>query len=464
MSLTSSLYSGISGLSATGNALQVIGDNIANSTTTGFKSSSYSFQDLLTQTIATQSGTAQVGRGTALGEISSDFSTGSLESTGNTTDLAIGGDGFFVVEDSSSNSLYYTRAGEFSFDNDGYLTNPEGYIVQGWKLDDSGDAVGAVTDILLESLTSPPQESDQVTLIANLDSDAENLSTLTDVWDATESPPISDLNYEYQTSITVYDSLGSTHDLSVYFDKTDTASEWEYIITCDPSEDSRAGFDATIYQGLLASGTITFSDSSGSILGMTLSTLDDATPAWTAATTDSNGYLQFQCDFIGGTDTEMDIEFNIGSRWDGTTWANDASSTTQYATSSTTTFQSATGYGAGDLQGVDVDTDGVITGTYSNGALVPLYQVALADFQNPNGLTKVGGNLYQETNDSGDAITNYAGTSGLGSISPSSLEQSNVDIATEFVRMIEIQRAYQANSKIITTVDSMLSDTISMKR
>jgi len=143
---------------------------------------------------------------------------------------------------------------------------------------------------------------------------------------------------------------------------------------------------------------------------------------------------------------------------------NDSLSTTQYASASTTVFQTGNGYGSGDLQSFTVDSDGVITGQYSNGQVIPLYKVALAKFQNNNGLSKEGGNLYSQTRLSGDPITNSPGTNGLGSISANSLEQSNVDIADEFVKMITTQRGYQANSKIITTTDSMLADVIAMKR
>ena len=170
MSLSSSLFSGISGLSTLGNAMQIIGDNIANVNTVGFKSSSFAFQDLLSQSVSTLSGTSQVGRGTALGDIQASFAQGSFESTGNTTDLAVGGDGFFVLNEQGTENLYYSRAGNFNFNESGYLTNPEGYVVQGWQLDNSGDDVGSITDIVMSSFTSPPQVTDNVEVIVNLDS------------------------------------------------------------------------------------------------------------------------------------------------------------------------------------------------------------------------------------------------------------------------------------------------------
>lgn len=469
MSLTSSLYSGISGLSTLGNSMQIIGDNIANVNTVAFKGSNYTFQDLLSQSVATQSGTSQVGRGTALGNISANFQQGSFESTGNTTDLAIGGKGFFVLREAGSNSQFYTRAGNFSFNNDGFLTSPEGYVVQGWALDeDTGEDVGSISDIVLNSFTSPPRQTDQLTVITNLDADASSKSLiLEDAWDATNAPPMAATSYEYQSTVKAYDSLGSTHDITIYYDIIDGTSNWEYVVTCNPQEDRRGFIGAgDPSAGLLARGQIDFSASSGTITNLTLENLTTggaaAARGWTASALNPDGYFEFSADFLGGVPLAVDLD--IGTRWDGTGFANSSLTTTQYARASSTTFQSSTGYGAGDLQGVSVGTDGIVTGSYSNGQLIPLYRVALASFQNEQGLFKLGGNLYQETNESGDPVTNHPGTNGLGSITPNSLEQSNVDIANEFVKMITTQRGYQANSKIITTVDDMLAETIQMKR
>ena len=476
MSLSSSLFSGISGLSTLGNAMQIIGDNIANVNTVGFKGSSFTFQDLLSQSVATLSGTSQVGRGTALGEITASFEQGSFESTGNTTDLAIGGAGFFVLKEAGTLNNFYSRAGNFSFDQNGFLTNPEGYIVQGWALDANGNDAGSITDIAMSSFTSPPSATDNIEVIVNLDSDGTNHSmgdgALADAWDATDATPITEDAYEYLTSLRAYDSLGSTHDITLYFDKDDADSTYEFIVTCNPSEDFRTNSDGDVlaesgddYAGLLAGGKITF-DSSGSMTGVELwqkngdgseVQLDESEGET------SNGYFTFDGVFFENADTQT-IELNLGTRYNGSTWANSSLSTSQYASASTTTFQSANGYGAGDLEGVNVDVDGVITGSYSNGQLIPLYRVGLAKFQNEQGLFKEGGNLYSATRESGSAITNRPGTNGLGSIAPNALEQSNVDIANELVKMITTQRGFQANSKIITVTDAMLAELINIKR
>jgi len=480
MSLSSSLFSGISGLSTLGNAMTVIGDNIANVNTVGFKSSRVSFQDVLSQTVSTTAGTAQVGRGTSLADITSSFSQGSFESTDSTTDLAIGGAGFFLVRDPANlNNEYYTRAGQFRFDKDGNFINPAGYIVRGWVLDQNGQDTGSISDITLSSFTSPPSATDRMTVVTNLDSGAQDLSAnLYLEWDAQNAVPIADTAYEYQTTVKVYDSLGDTHDLTVYYD-VGVGSTWEFIVTCNPGEDNRAGAQARLGLGdngvgMLGRGEIEFNTSSGVITDINWTEFTPAagdydltTGTWTVRTEAAdltNGYFTLAPDFLGGSPLNVELDFGSVYSSGSGAWLNDSLSTTQFAVSSTTIFQSATGYGAGDLQSVTVGTDGAITGQYSNGEVIPLYRVALAKFQNVQGLHKEGGNLYRETRLSGVPITARPGTNGLGSIAPNSLEQSNVDIATEFVRMIATQRGFQANSKIITVTDQMLAELINLKR
>ncbi len=479
MALSSALFSGITGLSSLGEAMQVIGDNIANVNTVGFKSSTFTFQDLLSQAVATQAGTAQVGKGVTLSDICQSFAQGSFETTSSTTDLAIGGSGFFQLRESESTNMFLTRAGNFRFDRDGYLVNPEGYVVQGWELNDDGEDVSSTTDVRLDSFTSPPSASDEIELILNLDeSETEaNIGDIQDAWipfdgtNYTETPMGANQSL-YQTSIKVYDNLGATHDITAYFDKTATDHVWEFVLTCNPEEDERAGFDAgddRYARGLLARGELTFEESSGKIgdMSLWLCTGHDGTDPEFGAELDADdanasGYLEFTTEFISGE--SQPIALNFGSFSDGTNWAPDSLTTTQYSKASTTVFQSSTGYGAGDLQGVNVDVDGVITGIYSNGEVIPLYRVAVADVVNPSGLEKVGGNLFKTTRLSGEAPTYHPGTNGTGNIAPNSLEQSNVDIANEFVKMITTQRGFQANSKIITVTDQMLAELINLKR
>lgn len=483
MGLTSSLFSGVSGLSALGNSMTVIGDNIANVNTVGFKSSRVLFQDILSQTVATQSGSAQVGRGTSLGDVTAAFDQGSFESTESTTDLAIGGEGFFIVRDpNNTENEFYTRAGSFRFDKDGNFVNSAGYLVRGWELsrnETTGDVedTGSITDINLASFTSPPEETDRVKVIANLDAQGDNNSVgadaLSAAWngDLALDSNIGDTAFEYQTTIKVYDSLGSTHDITIYFDKGDNDNEYEYIVTCNPAEDKRV-FAAPLvpgdsFNGLLGRGTLQFTSSG--VLGNTAMTFErlESGGTWVAPAVPAdltNQHFTFEPDFLGGTGTAMSVELNFGTAHDGANWVPDSLATTQFSSASTTVFQTATGYGTGDLQSISVDVDGAITGQYSNGQVTPLFRVALAKFQNSQGLFKEGGNLFRATRNSGERVTGKPGANGLGSIASNSLEQSNVDISNEFVKMITAQRGFQANSKIVTTVDTMLSDVIAMKR
>jgi len=911
MSLTSSLYAGTSGLGNTGRALQVTSNNISNINTIGFKKGTATFADTLYQTIGTNAGASQVGLGMNVDNVAQVFTDGSLETTSNATDLAIGGDGFFVVSDSGSEETYYTRAGNFSLDESGALVSSAGYNLQGWYVrGDTGDSFGAVTDLILTEFTSPPDATNEMTVITNLDSDTESFSTVLSnlfKYDVEADSTMDSDGYEYQTVVTAYDSLGSPHEVTVYYDKQ-SDTNWEYVIACDPDEDQRALVKDTQSAGLLARGIISFSESSGEIVSMTMeelsgvvgnvevsgsntvhdvhfqvedfetiqqdgygismtfdgdvwefdpsslpstysdaeilysdstsvyivldpessggdqeadlkisldeyatagdtlsfdindptdlhvqdienavykgdafsnttvsindpdvmtadaenisliwnpytetwswsnpekaaadgtlisesnvisgintysvdpssititnadtmsmvvedlnlswdgtswdwnqslkdtditvtdassvvsdptpdvsvktsgvdgaatlagdytltwdgaawtatttsgSTIDTVTPtanglevtvhsgtasdpstievvldepmtidapqvidftidstppaeyanatieaanqeinidfdgdtsndvtidvvtgilpnvmaagdtftfnidpnaapteyanatitgdatscsidldgsgneddkedivftfkedlrsgrftdplvdrsvitfdiegstAWRTVTTDEaeeTGYYQFSVDFLGGElgSTDTDIAFNIGSKFDGNNWINSSLSSTQYATSSSTTYQDADGYASGDLTGLEVDSDGLVTGSYSNGEGLALFKIALADFNNVNGLKSMGGNLYSATTDSGAAITNKPGENGLGTLSSYALEMSNVDISEEFVSMIELQTAYEANAKIISTVDEMMTTVIGMKR
>ncbi|MHB8150501.1 MAG: flagellar hook-basal body complex protein [Desulfobulbia bacterium] len=804
MGVSSSLYASISGLSTMGNAMSVLGDNVSNVNTIAFKSSRATFQDVLSQSVATAAGAAQVGRGVTMTTIDGIFAQGSFESTSTATDLAIGGQGFFMLRAAgSAEADMYTRAGEFRFDKEGFLVNPTGNFVQGWTLDTtSGERQGTIGDINLGK-TTPPVSTTGIQVIANVDSRKNNETTeqrLFDAWNGTNpslpvpTSPIDANAYEYTTAIKVYDSVGASHDLTVYFDRTTKDNQWEFLVTCEPSEDQRVlstGRDATgaldgtndeasIYTpdsaynyqnhkgaGALLYGVLDFS-TSGAISNMTAwnvppdGEVDPAQSTNLLTLGNTDQYYSFAANFTGATTNQM-IELNLGARYSGqatavsqvlvsgsaayatagtstpitketlwstvydstgtlvdtttpavvtfagydnsgtavngtytlaasdkvqdlldaldtafnvtstidatgkikmtdatggasglavttftfsaganpfgastattntfnvttakqqvvstaratttfpgttpinastpltsvfdstgvaltatdalafvgvrgdntpvnatftagtnfgspltapnnpptmqdlltwleeqfdaeasidgagrlvltdrvaddvaaagyhsqleitsitnalpgdsspfgaglfTTIAADASgedgsligdtmsinfstealSTTQYANSSTTIFQDQNGFAAGFLQSVSVDTAGIITGNYSNGQVLQRAQVALASFNNLAGLNKEGGNIFRETSESGAPITGPPATNGLGTISPNSLEQSNVDLGAEFVKLITTQRGFQANSKIITTTDEMLADLINIKR
>jgi flagellar hook protein FlgE len=285
MAISSSLYASISGLSTMGNAMSVLGDNVSNVNTVAYKSSRATFQDVLSQSVSTASGSKQVGRGVTLSTVDGLFAQGSFESSSTPTDMAIGGQGFFMLRSpDSSEASMYTRAGEFRFDLEGNLVNPVGYFVQGWTLDSDGDRSGTIGDLNIGKST-PPVTTTNVEVIANLDSriaDETNEERLFESWNgtnaalATPTPPIDSTKYEYTSSIKVYDSQGASHDVTIYFDKTTNNNEWEFMVTSDPTEDMRnlteneqqifapyQSIDYTVHKGAgaLMYGTIQFTTS-----------------------------------------------------------------------------------------------------------------------------------------------------------------------------------------------------------
>ncbi|MEA5088796.1 flagellar hook protein FlgE [Solidesulfovibrio sp.] len=548
--LGTAMWSGVSGLQANSTRMTTIGNNLSNTNTIGFKGARADFMDLMSATIGTAAGVGQVGRGVRVGAIVNDFSQGGLETTSENLDMAISGNGFFMVKQKSqvgsngkmlntgNTTNYYTRAGDFSFDKSGYLTTPTGLAVQGWKVDqnkiDSATAsgttlsqtpvAGEIQDIVLDSYSSPAKATTGVTVITNLDSDSKGAATrnpanndyfytMSKSWDGTTSPAMSSDNYTYQTTLKVYDANGSPHVLTTYYDKVmrDNGSEyWEYAVTCDPSEDGRKDANgAALYPnskeaGLLMVGTMTF-DSSGSMTNMSSYSLTSAytnaatfDPAdWGVAQT-SNGYPTFTANFKGVSNASFTdqanatpITLNLGMRnmggftdptgtgnlsgvtqnnpatlayFDPATLKINSNVTTNYATSSSTVFSSQNGYTAGLLTSVSVDANGVLTGSFSNGQTLQLWVLALSNFTNLQGLSREGNNLYKATLESGQGTTNRANSGSVGSVSGNTLESSNVDMATEMVNMIVTQRGFEANSKTITTVDSMLSEVIQLKR
>jgi flagellar hook protein FlgE len=426
MGIQSSLYSGVSGLATNGNAMSVIGNNIANSNTIGFKSGRTLFSDLLSSSISGSGGTSQVGRGVGLSVVDNLFSQGTFENTESNTDLAIEGPGFFMVRDPDGTSINYTRAGGFRFDSDGSLINPEGYPVQGYLLDSDGNTVGDITDIQVETRAfSPANPTSEITLSTNLNANSPY------VGDFKITDPTSTSNYA--ASIRVFDSLGNSHLMTTYFTKLDPATdplEWGFHITVDGAE-LTGGVSGSLME--VGSGTLTF-DTSGSLVST------DPDPAVTTADA-----LKWAND----SDQGQQITFNMD--------------TTQYSSESVVVSQLQDGYATGTLVKLDIDSDGNILGNYSNGEPRKLARLALAKFTNPGGLVKEGNNMFSVSDASGPAVIGTVG-SGVGKIFTNSLEQSNVDLAQEFVKMITTQRGFQANSRIITTTDEMLNELINLKR
>ncbi|MFZ7125682.1 MAG: flagellar hook protein FlgE [Desulfobacterales bacterium] len=406
-----SLFAGISGLNANATAMTVIGDNIANVNTTAFKTNRASFANVLSQSLG-GAGSNDVGRGVEFWGTTPVWSQGSLENTASPMDMAINGRGFFSVAGQSGEN-FYTRAGEFTFDRQGNLENPDGLVLQGYEVisenPDGTLSLGPIRNIQVPpESTSPPQATDTFTLDVNLDSGTA-------------------ANGTYTTALTVYDSLGNAIPLSIEFEKTGD-NQWTWQAS---SPAASAVVPST-------ASTITFDPDDGSLMT--------------------------------GTDPTITLTLNNGATIPDLTWdlydAGGATNgdVTQYASPSATSFQTQNGYPSGTLRSISVDEAGVVTGSYSNGELVPLFQVALVDFPTYYGLSKMGKNLYAASLESGDPMPGIPGTGRLGSVSPSAVEMSNVDLAQEFVKMITTQRAFQANSRVITTSDEILSELINIKR
>jgi len=396
-----SLYSGISGLKANTSAMAVIGDNIANVNTTGFKTSRVEFSNIFNATLG-QSKT-QIGRGVTMSGVSSNWNSGTMETTNTATDLALNGPGMFIVRNSANNGQYYTRAGQFEFNADNLLVNADGLEVQGYAIDAAGN-MGALGTITLPSGISTPQATTQLTMGINLDAGAAVGDT-------------------FDTTISVYDSLGNSVELNCNFTNTG-AGEWTCAITSSV-------------------GTATISPAVFEF---------DVNGVLTAPTSDP----EIEVTGLAGDDLSIDWLLSGASASHG--------AVTGYAGTSVKTSQTQDGYPSGMLQGIAVDEDGIFTALYSNGTMSPFAQIAVADFASYAGLSKQGSNLFTSSLASGQPVISVPNTAGVGAIAPSSLEMSNVDLAQEFVSLITTQRAFQANSKVITTSDEVLSELINIKR
>ncbi|MBI5194321.1 MAG: flagellar hook protein FlgE [Nitrospirae bacterium] len=448
MAVLTSLYSGISGLNANGAALSVIGNNIANVNTVGFKASRASFADVLNGA----AGDIQIGRGTYLSDVSSTFTQGSLEVTSNGLDLGIDGDGFFLVRDSSG-SQFYSRAGQFSIDKEGLVVNNEGLHLQGYQTDSAGNVSGTIDNINISSNTTSPNITSAIQITANMD------STVSPVADGFDINNITDTSH-FSTALSVYDSLGNEHVVSVYFTKIyeDTAGEtgnyWQWNGVAD-------GVGGT---SVMARGYLQF-DPTGALVAENIADMDitlNDPPGVTNPTGVDFPDPISSFNFNGGVTQGQPITFDFGT---GT--ANGGSGldgTTQFGTASVTLFQTQDGYSSGSLKSLNVNQNGTISGLYTNGQTRVVGQVALGMFNNPQGLIKMGKNLFAESYDSGQVINGAPDKGGRGRLLSSSLELSNVDLAEEFIKLITIQRGFQANSKVITTTDEMLNDLINLKR
>jgi flagellar hook protein FlgE len=550
--MLSSLFSGVSGINANLAVLSVIGNNIANVNTVGFKGSRVSFADILSQSLT---GSNQIGLGVKMSSIQKLFSQGAFQSTSNMLDVAISGDGFYMVNDASMGTTYYTRAGQFNIDKDGFIVNPEQLRLQGYMADSTGVLQNTITDLVVSNATIPPNDTSNIAITANLDSNAAttgyvftsgsnedirfsidggtnyltadlvsdgalssgvattgaavataiktaleaangisdtytvayddqtglftitndtgNSGTLVLDWSDAASTSYSLLGFtaatsgniaagssdtsnaaggafvlasagdtsNFSTPVTVYDSLGNSHVMTMYYRKDNlggTGNVWEWFAIVDAA-DSTSGITE-----IQAQGTVTF-DTNGALYSESTITYP------------TGGF-----DFAGGAAQNQQIATNFGtSIGEG---GSGTDMTTQYGTASGLAGLTQDGYASGTLRSISVAQDGLISGVYSNGRDLTLGQMLLASFQSVEGLKSSGNNLYSETYSSGQALVGAPGSSGRGSVQANTLELSNIDIAEQFVGMITAQRGFQASSRIITTTDELLAELVNLKR
>jgi flagellar hook protein FlgE len=399
----------LTGLEASSTALNTIANNLSNMNTTAFKSQNVSFSDLFYQQIGI-SGSGdplEVGAGTQVAATSTDFTEGSINSTGSASNIAINGNGFFVLQNRGGSE--YTRDGSFTLSPAGFLTTQSGLDVMGYPV-----VNGVVnTNAPLAPIQIPvgqveqPAATANMSITANLDASATVGTTL-------------------PAQITLYDSLGVAHTATVTFTNTGT-NAWSYDIAL-PAGDATGGANLT--------GNLTF-NSNGDL---------------TAPAANVKGVS-----FTGLTDGASNLTFN----WN-LYGANGAPTITQFAAASAASATSQDGYASGQYQSFTVDANGLISATFSNGQTSPVSQVALANVTNTEGLSILGGNNYETTLASGSANVGVAGAGGLGSLQDEALEQSNVNISSEFSDLIIAQQAYEASSKAVTTFDTVSQDTINM--
>lgn len=389
--------------SATGD-LGVVANNIANSNTTGFKSSRAEFTDLYSSGNIT-SARGIVGMGTQLMAVTQQFQQGNLATTGNALDLAIDGSGFFRV--SENGSPVYTRDGRFSVDRDGYIVNANGLRLTGYQADDSGVLTSVIDDLRIPAANIEPEVTTEALVGANLDADALEPALPFDYQDAA--------SFNYTTSLVVYDSLGAAHVMELFFRRSATPNEWTMEIGVD-------GGDPSMVTG--GANTLRFDDS-GQL---------DTTALPQPITVDMP--------LTNGSATPLSVDVDL-------------SDLTQFAGDFSAHRLSQDGFSSGSLLGVNVGDSGVLFGRYSNGQSRSFGQVALVNFQNPQGLTSVGENIWLETFDSGAPLTGVSGTGGLGTIRSGTLEDSNVVLTEELVKMISAQRNFQANAQVISTSDEL---------
>lgn len=430
-SIVNGLFSARSGISSHGTAISVIGDNISNASTIGYKNAVSQFADLVA---GGQAAGRIVGSGSTISAIDSVFQQGTLEFTSRPLDLAVDGNGFFVV--AKDEQRFYSRAGNFKVDTAGYIVTQEGLAVLGFP----SDGTGALQPLNTNTVSQTSVETTQVQIAGNLNAsaatvDVDTILTTPPVPAAgsgstATTPTFRDINdvAQFTTVVNVFDTLGAKHEVNVFFFHDTTANTWQARAYVN-SEDVTAGGTPQGYPRQVgAPVTLTFG-SDGKLTG--------------------NASLTATLPWAGGANATQSVTF-------------DFSNFSQYSAGSNVLSITQDGQGVGSVTSLSIGKDGQISALLDNGQSAIIGTIALVNFANPEGLTRIGNNLLQQSNTSGEPVVGEPQAGTFGSVQSGSLELSTVDIANEFVKLITMQRGFQANSRIITTINQLLNDIIQL--
>lgn len=415
---------GLSGLNAAAKGLDVIGNNIANSNTVGFKASEAEFADVYANSLVGAGNL--VGIGTQVSSVSQQFAQGNITSSNNPLDVAINGNGFFRMSDGGA--VTYTRNGQFQLDKSGFIVNNNGQDVTGYPVDANGLIVPSSPQPLqIPTGDIAPKQTSELDATINLDSRLVAPATAT-------FNPADPTSYNNSTSVTLYDTLGNPHLLSLYFVKTGTANQWNTFATVDGT----AATNVNLGNGAGVATALNFTTGGALATAMPINGSINLTQVAT------------DLGLVNGATSPLTFSLNFNG-------------TSQFGSNFGVSSLSQNGYTSGRLSGLSVGADGVIQGRYSNGQSRNIGQVVLASFNNPQGLKPLGNNLWAESSDSGPATIGAPNTGSLGVIQASAVEDSNVDLTAELVNMITMQRAYQANAQTIKTQDSLLQTLVNLR-
>lgn len=441
MGITQALYTGVTGLSVMSDSMSVVANNIANANAKGFKYDRAEFGDLLSQDLASAGGSSQLGRGARLTNVRTIHTQGGLAVTDRLTDMAVQGAGFFIVDNpageiSGGGGKFYTRVGSFNFDKEGYLSAATGGRLMGYEADQDGNMSTKLSTVRLVTNNLPPKQTSKIVFNVNLDSRVE---VSPEEFDITRPEQTSD----FVNTVDIFDSHGTKHSLTTYFKRIedDEGISWEFHATVSGDEVTDADEDEKIKE--VANGVVRF-NAQGLLLAEEMGE-------------------EFTANFTKGAIPDQVFEFDFGKNI-GVEEGNGVGVSTATAAKSITVFHSQNGYESGNIKTLRIDQDGKLKGYYTNGIQRTLGALALATFENVDGLQKAGFNQFYSSLESGAPRIGLPQTGTRGAIYASTLEESNVDLAQQFVQMIMTQRGFQANSRSITTTDSMIEEVVNMKR